>query len=69
MNDPAPSPVQGAVTIRPAPWTGIAWCPCCCSPVDAEGEPGQTVSLTCTVCDQHFMLDLDPARFAEHALS
>jgi len=53
----------------PVRWTGIAWCPCCASPIDVVGEAGLRVSLTCGTCTQEFSMTIDPARFAEHALT
>lgn len=52
----------------PTMWTGIVWCPCCCSPVDVEALPETPAELDCGVCGQPFTLTIDPERFTEHSL-
>lgn len=48
----------------------ILVCPCCASPVDAQGDrPGRPQQLSCVACGQDWLMVVDADRQAEFALT
>jgi hypothetical protein len=46
----------------------VLLCPCCASPIDAEGSTQQQ-DFTCDVCGQRWAMAVDLDRIAEYALT
>lgn len=50
-------------------FSGIVFCPMCCSNVDVLAFDGDVVELMCNSCEQVWTMLIEVERFAQHSIN